>query len=269
MDLETAEGASAPKILLWDIETMQMRIEMDTYSLKQYSKYLPYQSIKRPVTIFCVAWQWLGQPIISSTSVLKDPRRFERCYWDDYHVVKTIHDLISQADVLIAHNGDAFDWKMFTARCLYHDMEPPKKPVMIDTLKIARKEFKVESNTLGYLCKFLGVEDKMHSPNWGKIAQGDVEEIAEAERYCRGDIRSLRGVYEKLRPHATSHANLNAIIAGEDTHKCPKCLHWDQLKKGFNYTKAGKYQAYQCNVKTGGCGGWSQDKKNLKKVDVR
>jgi DNA polymerase elongation subunit (family B) len=257
-------GTTAPKILLWDIETMKMRIEMDTYSLKQFSKYLRYQDITRPVTIFCVAWQWLGQPIVSSTSVLNDPERFEKCHWDDYHVVKTIHQLIEEADILIAHNGDNFDWKVFNARCLYHGFEPVKKPLMIDTLKIARKEFKVESNTLGYLCKFLGVEDKMHSPNWDKIAQGDIDEIAEAEKYCRGDIRSLRGVYEKLKVFATNHPNLNAFSNGE-THNCPTCGHWDLQKRGFRYTKAGKYQAYQCKE----CGSWSQDKKNLIKVDIR
>lgn len=268
MDFSYPSVVNAPKILLWDIETMKMLLEMETYSLKQYSSYLSYKDIKRPVTIFCVAWQWLGHPQVTSTSVLNDPKRFYKCYWDDYHVVKTIHDLVSEADVLIAHNGDNFDWKMFTARCLYHDIAPPKKPLMIDTLKIARREFKIESNSLGYLCKYLGVEDKMHSPNWGKIAKGDREEIAEAERYCRGDIRSLRGVYEKLRPFATNHANLNSIIDG-DGKNCPKCFHWDLEKRGFNYTKAGKYQSYQCKLKTGGCGGWSQGKKNLTKVDVR
>lgn len=260
-------GDNSPRVLLWDIETMKMLLEMETYSLKQYSKYLNYKDIKRPVSIFCAAWQWYGQPFILSTSVLKDTLRFEQCFWDDYYVVKTLHDVLSQADIIIAHNGDNFDWKMFTARSLYHGLPPVKKPLMIDTLKIARKEFKIESNALGYLCKFLGVENKMESPDWGKIAKGDAEEIERAERYCRGDIRSLRGVYEKLRPFTTNHANLNAIHG--QGGNCPKCGHWDLEKRGFNYTKAGKYQAYQCKMKTGGCGGWSQDKKNLKKVDVR
>ena len=261
--------SSDPKILLWDVETMKMRIEMDTYQLKQYSSYLNWKDIKRPVTIFCVAWQWLDQPIISSTSVLNDMDRFEDCYWDDYIVIKTIHALIEEADVIIAHNGDGFDWKMFAGRCLYHGFPSPKKPLMIDTLKIARKEFRLESNTLGYLCKFLGVEDKMHSPNWDKIAQGDIEEIQTAVRYCRGDIRALRGVYEKLRPYASNHPNLNVILQGVHHHTCPKCSHWDQKPRGYLYTKAGKYRRFQCNIASGGCGGWSQSKKNLTKVDLR
>lgn len=255
---------SSPKILLWDLETAKMKLSHYTYSLKQFSKYISPDAIERDIWMVCGAWKWLDQPYVASTSVLNDPERFKENYADDYHVVKTIHDLLSEADILIAHNGDNFDWKIFTARCIANGLEPPSKPLMIDTLKAARKEFKFSSNALRYLARFLGVEDKGQSPKWDKVAVGDVESIKFCEQYCRQDIRTLEGIYLKMRPYITNHPNFNAILDGTHHKTCPKCGHWDVQKRGFDYTKTAKYQKYSCKTQTGGCGGWSRDKKNLK-----
>ena len=267
-DVETVIQ-STPKVLLWDLEVAKMHVSRFVYDLKQYSSYIPHKAIQRDKWILCAAWKWIDEGYVASTSVLNDPERFKDNYADDYHVVKTMYDLIMQADALIAHNGDGFDWKIFTSRCIFHDLPPPKKPILIDTLKAARKEFKFSSNALGYLARFLNVEDKGQAPDWDAIAFGDAEAIKYAERYCRQDIKTLEGIYKKLRPYMTGHANLNAVLEGVHHHTCPKCGHWDQVKRGFKYTMAGKYQAYACSPATGGCGGWSKHKKNLKTVDIR
>lgn len=260
---------SEPRILLWDLETMMGNAVVPFYQLKQYSSYINPDFVKDDVTIFCAAWKWLDKPFVASTSILNDRERFENNYRDDFHVVNMLHQLICDADILVAHNGDNFDWKMFAWRCAVNGLEPPKKPRTIDTLKIARKEFHAESKSLRYLAKALGVEDKAQTPSWAKVAAGDETEIQYAEEYCRQDIRTLQGVYERIRPFATNHPNLNAYLEGVDHKTCPKCGHWDLVKRGFNHTNAGKYQAYQCSRLTGGCGGYCQGKKNLKKVDIR
>ena len=275
---------TSPRILLWDIETARMKLELETYQLKQYSKYLPSEAIVRDIWMPCAAWKWMHEPYVASTSVLQDRDRFEACYWDDYHVVKTLHELINGADILIAHNGDNFDWKMFNVRCIHHGLEPPPKPIMIDTLKAARKEFKFASNKLSYLAKFLDVSLKDDSPNWGLVSSGDAEEIASCERYCRGDIRALEGVYLKLRPFMTNHPNLNVMMDGTHHNCCPSCGHWDLEKRGtqqvnkegrrlyvsgYRFTGAGKYQRYKCNRATGGCGANAYKSKNLTKAEIR
>lgn len=256
---------SLPRILLWDIEKTRMRLQLDVYQLKLYSKYLPHQAVVRDGWLPCAAWKWLGDNYIASTSVLNDPERFEECFYDDYHVVKTLHELISNADVIVAHNGDNFDWKELMARCIMHGLAPPPKPRMIDTLKVARREFRFPSNSLAYLAKKAGVAEKMKAPNWDLVMEGDADEIKRADTYCRGDIRSLEGVYLWLKPYMRNHPNLNAIMTGAPPHSCPSCGHWDVQRRGFRYTNAGKYQRYQCL----GCGSWSQDKKNIKKVELK
>lgn len=256
--------AGGPKVLLWDLETGMGEITKGFYQLKNYSNFENPDNVKHPVWIVCAAWQWLGTDIVASTSVLKDPKRFKNCYHDDYYVVKTLHSLLEEADILVAHNGDRFDWPLFNWRCVFHNLTPPKKPRLVDTLKIARKEFKSESNSLRYLARMLDVSEKDKSPDWQKIFEGDPEEIVHCERYCRQDIRALRALYLRLRPYSTSHVNLNAMTEGIHHDTCPKCLSGNLSKRGFSYTNAGKYQRYVCE-----CGSWSTGKKNLKKVDIR
>lgn len=242
-----------PKILLWDVETAKMVLRMRTYSLKQYSNFLNPMDIERDIWMVCAAWKWYGEPVVASTSVLKDAERFKNNYADDYHVVKTLWDLMDEADILVAHNGDAFDWKIFTSRCIANHLPPPNKPVMVDTLKIARREFKFSSNQLRYLAKFLGVTDKDDAPKWDLVAEGNEEEIGYCEKYCRQDIRTLDAIYTRLLPYITNHPHVG--------HRglCPKCRHFDIQSAKTRYLKSGKsYKQMRCNPK-GGCGSYFKE----------
>lgn len=258
-----------PIIKIGDIETGKGYLEVPFYQLKQYSNYLSHKYIKRHPWIVCASFLDLGRKRADSFSVLDSKTRFKKCHYDDYAVTKWCRDQLNECDIFIAHNGEPFDWKFIIGRCLVHGIEPPKKPIIIDTLKIARKEFKIASNSLDYLARYLGVDAKGQSPDWDKIKDGDVAEIKRCIKYNKQDCYVLRDVYLKLRPYATNHPNLNALLNEQDHDVCPKCAHWDLLRQGFHYTKAGKYQQYQCDPNTGGCGGWSTAKKNLKKVNMR
>ena len=266
MAINSSPITCGPEILLWDVETSKMLIEGATYSLRQFSKRLPSEWIKRPVWMHCAAWKWFGKEAIGSTSVLKDKERFKADYSDDYHVVKTLYNLMLDADIIVAHNGDNFDTKILNARLLYHGFNPLPKILSIDTLKLARRRFRIESNQLRYLARYLGVAQKDESPKWDLVAHGCPEEIKNSERYCRQDIRALEGVYKKLAPWNESAPNMNAFHAQDhDVCSKPECGHWDLEHRGYRTTKAGKYKRYQCKA----CGGWSQGKKNLIKVNMR
>ena len=266
MAIHISRIASEPKILLWDLETSKAKVEGYTYSRKQYSSFLPDSWITRPVWIHAAAWKWLDKNTVNSTSVLKDKERFEADYTDDYQVVKTLYNLMFDADIIVAHNGDNFDTKILNARLLYHGFDPLPKMLSIDTLKLARRRFKIESNSLRYLAKYLDVALKDDSPNWEKVARGCPKEIKASEKYCRQDIRALEGIYKRLAPWNESAPNMNAFSAHEhDVCAKPDCGHWDLEHRGYRITKAGKYKRYQCKA----CGGWSQGKKNLIKVNMR
>lgn len=249
------------RIALWDIETAKMQVAFDTYSRKM--DFIPSDAIKRHIWLVCASWQFLHQKTIKTVSVLDDPKRFKKSYFDDFVVVKALHELMESVDVLVAHNGDNFDWKMFLARCAYHGLKPPPRPLMVDTLKVARSCFKFEANDLRYLARFLGVSEKGKSPDWALIATGDAKEIKKCAAYNRQDIITLEGVYLKLRPFMKNHPNVNVIHDLPDV--CPTCASPELISRGYLYSRTGKKRRFQCKE----CGAWGQEIKSLKTARVK
>lgn len=249
-----------PKIRLWDIELGP--IIVNTYSLK--TNYIRPENIIRDKWIVCAAWKDLGKSKITSTCVLSDRERFNKCYHDDEKVVKDLYDMVSNTDILIAHNGDKFDWKIFMGRCAYHGLKPPRKPKTIDTLKVARKEFGFTSNSLRYLAKHLGLEEKDESPDWNQISAGSASEIRKCVQYNRKDVTTLEAVYERLKPYISNHPNLG-LYQNLEHKTCRACGNWDIIRNGYKILASGKYQEYQCKS----CGHWMRGSKNLRTTEMR
>src|SRR5690554_6667888 len=142
-----------PKIYLWDLETGYNIVNV--FSLAVNSKYIPYSALQQERYIICGTVEELGYDNIWTYSV--DPKR----PIEDQKVVKGLLSKLSEADAIIAHNGDNFDLKFFNTRAVYHGFDLLPNIISIDTLKIARKHFNFNSNRLDYLAKFLGVGKKV------------------------------------------------------------------------------------------------------------
>ena len=254
------------KILYYDIEIAKAVFEIKAYDRKLYTKYLPSDAIKHPKWLICAAWKWLDENHVSGVSVLNDPERFKNDFRDDYFVVKTLRDVIDQADIVVGHNANNFDWKELKAKIVYHNLPPLPHPQMIDTLKFARSECRFMANDMKYLCKQLECsEQKGSSADRDKIDDGCPDAIKKELKYCMQDIRAGVKLYERVKPYMSNHPNLGLYEVGVHHHQCPRCLSHDVIKRGFRYTKAGKYQQFKCKA----CGSWSQSGKSLKKIDLR
>ena len=148
-----------PKILFLDCETAPNlgwvwgRYEQDVIDIHTHWHLLSF------------AWRWRGQKRISCRA-LPDYPRYIRDRRDDKSLIGDLWKLMDRADIVIAHNGDAFDIKKFTARCLFHGIGPPSPFKSVDTLKIARKYFKMDSNKLDDLGAMLKVGRKL--PTYGQ-----------------------------------------------------------------------------------------------------
>jgi len=244
------------KILVWDIETSQMLVPV--FSLWGNDSIQP-DNILQEWFIISAAWKWLGHKKVSAVSLLDDSARFKNDHLDDYHVVATMHEVLSEADVILGHNIDRFDWPKLNTRFIKHGLPPLPKKQHIDTLKIAKKEFKFSSNRLDYIAKFLGIGRKIETAKglWLAALMGDKKAIRQMVTYNKGDVELTEKVYLALRPYSRSNVNLSAFTKGD--HACPKCTSTEVHKRGYAYTGAGKYQRYQCT----NCGGWSRGKDNL------
>ena len=173
--------------------------------------------------------------------------------YTERRMVKKLWQLFDEADVLCAQNGDRFDIRVANKLFMRYGLNPPAPYKTLDTLKMARKYFKFDSNKLDDLGKFLLGERKLATnwKLWEDSMNGDEKALKTMEKYCKFDVELLYKVYQKLKPWHTGHPNYNVLNG--TTVKCPVCGGRTQ-RRGFNITRTSKYQRHHCQE----CGAWSQ-----------
>lgn len=178
--------------------------------------------------------------------------------YSEKQLVKKLWKLFDENDVLCAQNGDKFDVRVANKLFIEHGLQPPSPYKTIDTLKIARKYFKFDSNRLDDLATFLLKEKKLETNKklWMDCMKGNKDALKRMEEYCGHDVYLLRSVYMKMRGYHNGHPNFN--LYSSSTHQCPNCG-GPTTKRGFNYTRVAKYQRHQCKNRK--CGAWSQGEK--------
>src|ERR1700719_3656227 len=95
------------------------------------------------------------------TRCLADYPGYKKNTEDDKALVTDLWTIFDQADIQIGHNADKFDIKKSNARFLMHKLNPPSPYKTVDTLKIARRAFKLDSNKLDDLGYYLGLGRKL------------------------------------------------------------------------------------------------------------
>ena len=97
--------------------------------------------------ILCFSYKWEGEKKTHVVS-LNDFDLYSKDLENDLNVVQKLWELLDEADIVIGHNSDAFDIKKANARFAYHDLGPPSHYQTVDTLKMARRHFKFNSNPI-------------------------------------------------------------------------------------------------------------------------
>ena len=205
-----------------------------------------------------------GNNKVHSVSVLDAAKRFKKDPQDDFHVVKSLHAVLSSADIIVAHNNDGFDKKYLDTRILYHGLPALPPVVSIDTLKVAKSRFLFNSNKLDYLGGYLKVGRKIKtSPGlWMRVMNGDVAAIKSMIRYNQEDVRLLERVYNKLKPYIPNAVNFE--LFGSDG--CPRCGATSGIQsRGVHRAISRVYQRFQCQT----CGGWFRSVLNDKDTKVK
>lgn len=195
------------------------------------------------------AWKWLGKKSVHVLG-LNDFPEYEKDKSNDKQLVQKLWEIFDEAEIVIAHNGDSFDILKANTRFISHTMPPPSPYKTVDTLKIARKAFKFDSNKLDELGRYLGIGRKLAHTGfhlWKGCMDGEEKSWTLMKRYNKQDIILLEKIYFLMRAWATTHPNVNH---GETA--CPKCGSVNVQKRGFAYTLQRKKQRYQCL----NCAGW-------------
>lgn len=251
------------RILTWDIETSLQPVAIFQLANNDWIK---PEALLGERYIICACWKWMDEDKVHSVSVLDDPKRYKKDPHDDRYVVETLRDLLMQADVIVHHKGDSFDRPYLNTRILAHGL-PALPPIpSVDTYKVAKANFFLNSNSLDYLGKFLKVGKKISVGYqlWLTILNGGpaaVKAIKEMARYCKQDVSLLEAVYLKLRPYMSGHPN-GALYGGDG---CPLCGCTRVQSRGTYKAISRVYPRFQCQ----GCFKWLRGEKNDRTIKTK
>lgn len=250
------------KILYYDIETAQNLVALFQLA---HNDFVDPSWIVRERYMISAAWSWNDDPKVYSVSVLDDPKRYAKDPYDDYYVVKTLYNVLQEADVIVGHNADNFDKKWLDTRALVHGLAPLPPIPSIDTYKVAKKRLLLNSNKLDYIAKLLKVGSKIPTTPglWMRVLAGEKKAIREMVSYNRHDVTVTRNVFKKLQPYVDNHVNRE--LFGETG--CPRCGSKKFQSRGTHKAITRTYQRYQCqNPK---CMGWFRALKSESKSSTK
>jgi predicted RNA-binding Zn-ribbon protein involved in translation (DUF1610 family)/DNA polymerase elongation subunit (family B) len=249
-----------PRIILYDIETSHNVVAVFQLA---HNDYINPDNLLQERYVVCASWKELGESKVHSVSTLDNPKRFKANPHDDRHVVETLHSVLSEADVIVAHNGDKYDVRFVAGRGLKHKLGPLPPIVSIDTLKIAKSRFLLNANSLDYLGKYLGVGGKVKTTPglWLRVLSGDQKAIKEMVDYNKADVQLLEEVFLKLLPYVP---NLNRRLF-DTVSGCPKCGSENIQRRGEHVAVTRTYQRFHCQD----CGGWFKEGKPVGSTSSR
>lgn len=228
------------KVLFLDIETAPNLVHV--WGLWQQNVGLP--QIMASGYVLCWAAKWLdGETVFFDSIYQSKPKT----------MLKRIHKLLEEADVVAHYNGQKFDIPTLNKEFILHGMKPPAPYKQVDLLKVSRTQFKFPSNKLDYVAHALGLGKKTKHIGhelWIKCMERDQDAWKIMEEYNKNDVTLLEKVYYKMLPWIKGHPNhglysTNGLV-------CPHCgsEHWH--RRGYYHTNATKYARYRCTK----CGAW-------------
>lgn len=237
------------RILLLDIETAPNL----AYVWGLWEQNIGINQIADAGYVLCWSAKWLGEDEVLHDSVHRSSAK---------KMLKEIHSLLNEADVVVHYNGSKFDIPTLNKEFLTHNMMPPSPYKQIDLLCVSRGTFKFQSNKLDYVSKHIGVGTKVKHPGfqlWIDCMANNPEAWKLMEEYNKGDVTLLEKVYYKFRPWIRNHPNVGAYAGGG--HKCPNCAGTHLQRRGITPPNqyGSRYQRLQCKD----CGTWSRTKEKV------
>ena len=235
------ELTKSPKILIFDIETSPML----AYVWKLYKENISPVNGQLQSDSFMLTYsaKWLFDNKMYSGKLTSQ----EAINQDDSRILREMWYLLNEADIVIAHFGSGFDIPFLNARFVKHGMYPPMPYKTIDTLKHAKKQFRLPSYKLDYLGTYFGLGNKIRTDFslWEGCMRGNTEQLSEMELYNMQDVKLLEDIYLQIRPYIQPHPNLGLYIT-ENIECCPSCTSKNLDWEGEYTTYSNSYDAFRC-----------------------
>lgn len=180
------------KLLYLDIETAPMQVYL--WDLKVHGWISPKQIVENGY-LLSFSSKWEGQKGMQFHSIKKDGH---------VQMLRGIRDLLEEADVVVHYNGKKFDMPMLNTEFAKHKLGVLKNPpIQVDLLQVVKRNFKLPSYALDYVCKTFDLGKKVSTGGlelWKGCMKGDVKSWDKMERYNRHDVVLLPRLYKFCLP---------------------------------------------------------------------
>ena len=173
-----------------DIETTPMQV----YTWGLWDQNIGINQIIKDTEMMCFGAKWQGKKKITFKSVHHDGKEA---------MLKELHAMMEEADILIGWNSAAFDHKHIKREFLEAGMAPPSIVKDLDLMSVVKAHFQFPSNKLDYVAQTLGVGAKVKHSGfdlWIKCMEGDNKAWAEMKKYQIQDVNLLEELYQVLLP---------------------------------------------------------------------
>jgi uncharacterized protein YprB with RNaseH-like and TPR domain len=123
---------------------------------------------------------------------------------DDQRLVDELARRLETYDVWLAFNGLGFDLPFLRSRLAHWGLKPLATRILVDPYLIARRKFRLSSDSLATLAAYLDLGRKVRVPPgvWMRAAlQGDRAALNQIVRHCKRDVLLL----ERLIPHLKAY----------------------------------------------------------------
>jgi DNA polymerase elongation subunit (family B) len=247
------------RVLIYDIEVSP--IVAYTWDLKPFR--LPIENIVEDPRILCIGFKWLGEKKVHLISEWEHGRE---------GMLEQIHAAFDEADAVVGFNSKSFDTRWVLGELAREGYAPPSPFSEVDLYREARSLWKYPSHRLAYLTKALGVKTKLDAGGfgtWKGVLAGDPKAQRRMGTYCKGDVSSTEEFYYRMLPWLktlpTATLYVDDLSGLELVCTRPGCESNQLQRRGFSYTRLGKFARYQCQT----CTGWLRGRKNHKMVDIR
>jgi len=244
-DIPKIDGVDKPKILLFDLETApEVYMGFGRYKQNISEDFV----LQEPFMLSFVA-KWLGDDNIISIGLPYYEDTYQPMSPCDEKLVRDLHKLLDSASILIAHNLVGFDFKVANTRFVRYGLPPISPTKLVDTLNIAKQNFRFPTNKLDTIARYLNVGQKLpHSgaSMWRECMEGNEDSWKKMIEYNTVDVTVLEEVYMKLRAFDKKHPNL-ALLYPDNENRCVCCGSKDlELTDKKAYTSVSEFEVYQC-----------------------
>jgi hypothetical protein len=246
----------SPSIWVYDIETTPNLV----YSWGLWQQNIGINQIVEPQDILCFAAHKVGTKTVEAHAA-----------WDDRAaMLQRLWEIMDDAAVLVGYNHAGFDNKHVNAALAKAGLRPPSPYRNEDLLRKVKKEFRLASHKLDYVCRHFGLDVKVSTGGmdlWTACMDGDEKAQRKMLRYNRQDVRITTQLYTYLKETGWLDNTVSPLCFGGkesvidlDAARCTRCGGSRIQRRGkLNLSDCTYKQRFECSE----CGKWMTSGKKM------